>query len=233
MKKKLITAAGLVTAMILLAGIWLVPRYQVPILMYHSVAPAWFEPLNNVRPENFVRQMNFIQQHGFHVITLEELVGRIRMGKGVDRKSVVLTFDDGYDNNFTHVYPQLLARQFPAAIFVEAANVGNRGRLTWAQAREMSAHGITFGSHTLTGIYIPDVKPEEALFEIKESKRLIETRLGRPVLFFSYPIGGFNPAVKMGLKEAGYAAAVATNRGKDHGGRDLYELKRIRVKDED
>ncbi len=212
---------------------WLAPRYQVPILMYHAVEASWFEPLNNVRPVNFSRQLAYIHQQGYQVITLAALVDRIKKGQTLDRRSVVITFDDGYENNYTQAYPLLVAYGFPADIFVEVAKLGAADRLTWAQVEEMADHGMTFGSHTLTGVYMPDITPQKAAFEVRESKRLMEYRLGRQVLFFSYPIGGFTPLVKKDLKDAGYAAAVTTNRGEDHRAKDLYELKRIRVKDED
>ncbi len=236
MKRKFLflsVACSVLAALLVLATAWLVPRYQVPILMYHAITPSWHEPLNNVMPANFARQMNYISSHGYRVMTLDELVEGIRTGRRVFQRSVVITFDDGYENNYTRAYPYLKQHDFPAAIFLEVANVDHPGYLTWAQAVDMAAHGVTFGSHMMTGAYIPGLPREEAVSQIRESKRLIEARLGRPALFFAYPIGGFDETVKQALRDAGYAAAFATNRGNDHKGMDLYELKRIRVKDGD
>ncbi len=97
----------------------------------------------------------------------------------------------------------------------------------------MAVNGISFGSHTVTGAYLPDVTHDERVREITESRRMLEEALDAPVEFIAYPVGGFSNDVKEIVRAAGYRAACATNRGHDRTGKDLYEIKRIRVKDTD
>jgi peptidoglycan/xylan/chitin deacetylase (PgdA/CDA1 family) len=145
----------------------------------------------------------------------------------------VVTFDDGYENNYLAAYPVLKKYSIPATIFVEVGHLGEPGYFSWQQAKDMNAHGIDIESHTLIGAYLPELPHEQAVHQITESKRVLEGKLGHPVRFFAYPVGGFSEDVKQIVREAGYEAAVTTNRGYARVPRDLYELKRIRIKDSD
>jgi peptidoglycan/xylan/chitin deacetylase (PgdA/CDA1 family) len=80
---------------------------------------------------------------------------------------------------------------------------------------------------------LPDLPYAERVSQLTESKRLLETNLKHPVNFLAYPIGGFDEPGKKLARELGYQAAFTTNRGRDRKAKDLYELKRIRVKDSD
>ncbi len=236
MNKKYFTlsiASSVLSVLILFLALWLPARYQVPIITYHSVAPASAQPLNNVRLQQFEKQMAYIKKHGYKVLRLDDFIADLKAGKSPDHKSVVITFDDGYKDNFTAAYPVLKKNGFPFTIFVEVGNIGSPNRFTWEDAREMSAHGVDIESHLMTGAYLPDLPYKERVFQLKESKRLLEVELKRPVYFLAYPIGGFDDEGKMLVRDLGYKAAFTTNRGKDRKAKDLYELKRIRIKDSD
>jgi peptidoglycan/xylan/chitin deacetylase (PgdA/CDA1 family) len=224
---------SLFSAVLVVLALWLPTQYKVPVMTYHTISPSSFEPLNNVRPESFARQMAYLKRQGYKVLTLAQFVDDIIAGRRHDRKSVVITFDDGYQDNYTAAYPVLKKFGFPATVFVEVDHLGNPGRLTWAQALQMDAGGVRMESHVMTGAYLPSAPPEKLVYEVTESKRVLEMELGRPVHFLAYPIGGFSEDVKRIVREAGYKAAFTTNRGYDRAGKDLYEIKRIRIKDSD
>ena len=224
---------SLVSATVILLAVWLPVEYQVPVLMYHSVAASWDEALNNVQPEHFARQMAYLKQHGYKILSLAQFIDETRSGRMHDHKSVVVTFDDGYENNFTAAYPVLEQYGIRAAIFVEVAHLGNPGHLTWAQVKDMNAHGIDIESHVLTGAYLPALSHEQAVREITESKEMLQKELGHVIPFLAYPVGGFSEGIKQIVRAAGYAAAFTTNRGFQRVPRDLYEIKRIRIKDSD
>jgi peptidoglycan/xylan/chitin deacetylase (PgdA/CDA1 family) len=224
---------SLLAAGFILLAAWLPKQYQVPILAYHAVAPEWFEPLNNVQPEHFDDQMAYLRKQGYKVLSLSDFIDVQRSGREHDRKSVVVTFDDGYENNYTAAYPVLKKYNIPAVIFVEVGHLEGAGYLTWQQAKEMNTNGIDIESHTLAGAYLPRLTHEQVVIQITESKRVLEDKLGHRIRFFAYPIGGFSEDIKQIVREAGYEAAVTTNRGYARVPRDLYELKRIRIKDSD
>ena len=226
----------LLVVLIIFAGaffFWLPGRYVVPVIMYHQVTYTERLQPNWVSPENFEWQMAYLKDHGYNVIRLDELVKATREGRTLPRKTAVITFDDGYENNYTQAFKILKKYDFPATIFVPTDKVGTEGRLTWAQMKEMLASGIDIGSHTQTEVYLPDAPVEQQRREIRISKSILEQNLGVSVDHFAYPIGGFSEGIKEIVKEAGYRSACATNRGYDRFNKDVFELNRVRFSDKD
>jgi len=226
---------------VVLAGvfyfIWFSPKYTVPILMYHEI--GYGKGNFFVTPEEFVKQMEYIKKNGYEVITFDELVRSIKDKKSLKRNKVVITFDDGYKDNFQYAYPVLKKHGFPATIFLISDFAGktlSNGKefLNWDQMVLMSKDGISFGGHTKTHFYLGVVKDERAAFEqIAGSKKAIEEKIGMPVDYFCYPSGGFNEKTKELVAKAGYKGACTTNRGFAKFNRDVYELKRIKVTNSD
>ncbi|MBF0386531.1 MAG: polysaccharide deacetylase family protein [Candidatus Omnitrophica bacterium] len=241
MRKIWLAACGVLAAAVIFLFFWLPGRYVVPVLMYHSISIAenQRDSANSVSPAAFERQMRFIKQNGYRVLTADEYAAITAAGGKFPAKSVVITFDDGVLDNFTQAYPVLRKYDLPALIFVPSAAVGGPAeqwawpRLDRAQMLEMSAHGITIGSHTVTHAYLPDLPLDTARREIVDSKRELERQLGRNVDYLAFPTGGFSDEMKLIARQAGYKAAFTTNRGRDRLNWDLYEIKRIRIKDAD
>jgi peptidoglycan/xylan/chitin deacetylase (PgdA/CDA1 family) len=222
--------------LIIIAGtvlFWLPSRHVVPIVMYHQVTYTDHPQPNWVSPENFEWQMAYMKDHGFNVIPLGQLVNATIAGESLPRKTAVITFDDGYENNYTHAFKILKKYGFPATIFVPSNKVGTEGYLKWEQIKEMAASGIDIGSHTQTEVYLPDASLAQQRQEIYESKKTLEQNIGMVVDHFAYPIGGFSEGIKDIVKGAGYKAACATNRGYDRFNKDVFELNRVRFSDKD
>ena len=212
---------------------WFSPRYTVPILMYHNI--GYEKGSFFVSPENFAKQMEYIKKNGYEVITLDELVVGIKNKKTFRKNKVVITFDDGYRDNFQYAFPVLRKFGFSATIFIISDFAGksfNTGKefLTWDQIILMSKDKISFGAHSKTHYSFGGlVNESEALNEIVGSKKAIELKIGVPVDFFCYPSGGFNNHIKELVAHAGYRGACTTNRGFVKFNRDVYELKRIKI----
>ncbi len=214
--------------------IWIQDQYVVPIMMYHSVSLADDNSSNVVDPGSFAKQMNYLKNNGYHVIPLDDYVEGNKARKKFPHKTVVITFDDGYSDNYKNAFPVLKGRHFPATIFLISDMVGvSENLLTWDQVKEMGQYGITFGSHTRHHVYLPEASEEEMKDEIVGSKRVIEEHLGKPVDYFAYPSGGFSERIKTITALAGYKAALTTNRGYDRYDIDLYELNRVHINNGD
>ncbi len=213
---------------------YLQPRHVVPILMYHSINYKKDNTLS-VKPENFARQMGFLNKHRYKVISLDELVEGIKKEKKFSGKTVVVTFDDGFSDNYTYAFPVLAKYNMPATIFLMTGYIGKKKEyLNWDQVRHMDKSGIDFGGHTRSNVYLPGVEGSGDLWdEISGSKFDIEKELGKNVNYFCYPTGGFNETIKEIVKEAGYKGACTTNRGFDKSNKDVYELNRIKVTNSD
>lgn len=232
--KRLILALCIIFIISLIGGyLYVYNHYVVPILTYHSInyvdigTPA-------VKPENFEKQIRCLKDRNYNIISLNELAVGIIENKKFPRNTVVITFDDGFKDNYAYAYPILKKYKIPATIFLISDFIGKKNEhLSWEQVSEMLSNNITFGSHTRTHSYLPDVNRDIAWEEISGSKKQIEEKIGKKILYFSYPAGGFNKEIKNQVKLAGYKAACTTNRGFDKSNRDVYELNRIKITDKD
>jgi peptidoglycan/xylan/chitin deacetylase (PgdA/CDA1 family) len=234
-RNTLIVFLILAALLMIAAGAFLRRQYVAPILMYHSVTTKIDPDIRGliVSPQSFERHMSFLKRHRYHVIPLADLAVLISEGRRVPPKTVALTFDDGYKDNFTYVFPILKKYGFPATIFVIYGEVSRpqSNKLSWEEIRLMQDSGlIYFGSHTLGVKSLLGIKSAEELRrQIVDSKTKLEERLGQPVTLFSYPEGGFNDTIRTLVIKAGYRAAVATNPGKRFADNDIFALKRIRI----
>lgn len=219
-------------------------RSYVPdpvILMYHSVGEAQTQEKNslNISLKSFERQMEFLRVHRYRVIPLIELVNLLKENKKIPPKTVVLTFDDGYENNYTNVFPVLKKYNFPATIFVIVDYLGEERMMydrmyrfmTKEMIREMSDSGLVqIGSHTFKHWYLPDVADENKLLnEISGSKAALEKILAKPVEAFCYPVGGHTPALEAFVEKSGYGVAVAVALKKGDRRDNLCALGRIKM----
>lgn len=221
---------------LLLSGLflWMSDKYVVPVVMYHHVAPGSNDRADTVSPETFYKHLEYLSKNGFDVLTLDEYVTRKKNNEEFSHKSVVITFDDGYVDNYTYAYKELVKYNFPATFFLPSQLMGLRDtHLTWDQIREMTQNQMSIGGHGHTHKYLPELTEEQQRFEITESKKILEEQTGVSVNHFAYPIGGFNDSIKKMVEQAGYISAVATNRGTDRFNYDLFEINRVRLSDDD
>jgi peptidoglycan/xylan/chitin deacetylase (PgdA/CDA1 family) len=229
-KNKLIIIAVLLIAALSVLVLLFSGGYVVPVLMYHSIDYNDKMTKLSVSPEGFQRQMEFLYKHKYNVVTLDKITSYLEKKERIPPKTVAITFDDGYDNNYKYAYPVLKKYNLPAAIFVIVNKVDTPGYLTWAQIKEMSDSGIiSIGSHTMAHLWLPDVAPDVLESEVKKSKKVLEEKIGGNVKYFCYPIGAHDRKVEDAVRDAGYSCAVATNPGKHQPNNDIYAIKRIKI----
>ena len=197
--------------------------------MYHHVAPPTPGLELYVTPETFEQQMEFLKVHDYRVLPLEEAVRLAKAGQTSPPKSVVITFDDGYLDNFNYAFPVLKKMGFPATIFMITNNVNEPGFLSEEDLRILDEAGISIGSHTASHAFLPRLKEGEVAWELAGSKKRLEKILAHPVTLFSYPAGGVTGELETMVKEQGYHGAVTTNYGRKL--RDPYALHRVKVSD--
>jgi len=204
-------------------------KYYPPILMYHNIEkmPAGKDLF--VTPAQFEEQMRFLRRRGYNVISLSTLADMISSGKPVPRNTVVVTFDDGNENNFINAFPILEKYHIPATVFMISDCIGRGGYLGISQIRRMSKAGIEFGSHTRSHCNLKDAPEPLVESEALHSKRVLEAVTGREVVTFCYPCGEENPSGSRILREAGFKCAVVTLPRDGSIAIDPYSLKRVKI----
>jgi peptidoglycan/xylan/chitin deacetylase (PgdA/CDA1 family) len=279
-------------------------QQRIFILMYHRInqhVPPFFEVV--VKPDFFERQIRFLKKH-YEIVDLND-INRLEFIRASKRDIVVLTFDDGYRNNYTHAFPILKKYDVPATIFLATDYIdtnqllyydklawilyktvstpdiatlvkydiapeisgeierffnstssarfnilrslaarlkmfpsknredildrlakvckikiwpgdGERAMLSWKEVKEMSEHGISFGSHTKSHPVLSSISASEAQKEIVESKRAIEEKIQKPVTIFAYPYGkkeSYTDNIIKILINEGFKYACSSNVG--------------------
>lgn len=184
---------------------------RVPVIMYHDILPEK-KVFFDVTPEEFEQRLQLIKQKGLTPISMDQLVTHLRTGLPLPAKPILLTFDDGYSGHYDYVYPLLKKYSYPALFAIYTAKVGKhmgRSSLTWEQLREMAKDPlITISSHSVNHKVMAGLTPGELAIETQESKRLLETELGVPVRYFTYPEGKYDAQAVEAVKQAGYAAGL-------------------------
>jgi peptidoglycan/xylan/chitin deacetylase (PgdA/CDA1 family) len=152
---------------------------------------------------------------------------------------VIITFDDGYEDNYNIVFPLLKKYNLTAVIFLVSKLTRNEwgiaegepafNLLNDEQIKEMRHYGIEFGSHTQTHRDLLRLKSEETFKEINESKKDLEKRIGSPISAFAYPFGGINENIKKMVRDSGYEFGISTNTGPFKLNEDLMQIRRIEV----
>jgi peptidoglycan/xylan/chitin deacetylase (PgdA/CDA1 family) len=224
----LLASVGAVSVIVMI--VFLKTAYVVPVLMYHSVDGNENVTKLSVAPENFESQMEFFRKNHYNVVGLDRIVSYMQKKEKMPARTVAITFDDGYYNNYKYAYPVLKKYNFPATIFMITSKIGQDGWCGWKELKEMSDSGIiTIGSHTKSHLWLPDMGSKQLKEELIESKAILEKGLGRSVDFLCYPIGARNDRVERFARDAGYLGAVATNPGRFSPSNDIYAIKRIKI----
>ena len=203
--------------------------YVVPILMYHAIADNDNATKLSVSPKSFARQMEFLNKNHYNVVTLEKAISYIKKKEKPPQKTIALTFDDGFYNNYQYADPALKKYNIPVTMFIVVNWVGGPGFLKWEEIKEMADSGIvTIGSHTNVHFWLLGSDDSFLKGEVAGSKKILEEKLGRKINYFCYPMGAFDAKSKKAVEDAGYACAVSTSpRGV--AADDIYALKRVRV----
>ena len=213
------------------------PRWHVPILMYHMVDTA--VPSRDlitlhltVMAAAFEAQVKLLRGAGYRPLSLDDVWAGLD-GRTPPAHGIVLTFDDGYADNYTVAFPILKRYGWTGTFFVVTSTIGTRGHMTAAQLDEMSRAGMAIESHGQHHIDFSQLPLGLARAELTNSKRIIARWSGKPVEFFAYPAGRFSPALERLLGDLGYHGAVTEIPGYAGAASRPFALERVRVDHDD
>lgn len=214
--------------------------HEIPVLMYHRVTegPVQGSKYNVFITRDRLREhLASLKARGFETVTFGDFFQR-----KLPKKPVMLTFDDGYEDNYRNLLPLLREFKMKAVGYV----LGDRKHKTnfWdtskgepeaalmssEQIKEMADCGqVEIGAHSLSHRHLTELPIVDMKKEVGESKKNLEELLGRPILSFAYPYGDVNAEVKKAVQEAGYPFGIAVNSGPTRFDGDLLEIRRVHM----
>lgn len=210
---------------------------KVPILMYHYIsdppedADIYREDLS-VSPVAFREQLQYLADNGYTSIDLYDLALAVTRRKALPPRPVILTFDDGYRDNYTNAFPLLQEFGFTGTFFIITAFVDNQNPayMSWPMISEMAAAGMRMESHSKSHPDLSEAERDELIWQILGSQETLAAHIGYTPRFFCYPGGRYSEKTIEMLQELDFWGAVTTAGGNHHTYEDRYEWSRMRMR---
>ncbi|WP_071887891.1 polysaccharide deacetylase family protein [Rufibacter sp. DG15C] len=206
-------------------------RPQVPILCYHQIR-NWTSKDGKVGKDYIVKtaefraQMKMLADSGYHTILPDQLYAYLTEGKPLPSKPIMLTFDDTKLDQYTVAKPELDKYGFKGVFFLMTVSIGRPNYMTKAQIKELSDQGHVIGSHTYDHHNVKKYEGKDWITQIEKPTKQLEAITGKPIRYFAYPFGLWEPEAIPELQKRGFAAAfqLATKRDQQD---PLFTIRRI------
>lgn len=211
-------------------------RIHVPILMYHYISPLpedadVYRIDLTVEPEIFATHLEYLRDNDYQTISLYELHNALLYGAELPPKPIILTFDDGHLDHYTHAFPMLQTFGFSATFFVITglADRNHPDYITWEHIREMANAGMHMQPHTKTHIDLRERDNDRLIYEILGSVESLEAHTQQTARVFAYPAGRYDDNTLAIVDALNIQRAVTTQFGAYHTTDNMLEVSRLRV----
>jgi peptidoglycan/xylan/chitin deacetylase (PgdA/CDA1 family) len=218
-------------------------RAGIAVLIYHEVVTdSRAEGETVISLANFTEQMQLLADEGFATVGIDELARFMRGEISLPAKAIVLTFEDGW-KSVLNATPVLERLGFKASFWIITSNGIGGDYLGWSEIEKLAANPrFEIYSHTVSHpwdernnlvTWVQDKSNErgraDALYELSESRRVLEQHLGRPIRYLAWPSGWFNDTLVSLAQEAGYTGLLTAESGLNRPGDDVLRIKRTFV----
>jgi len=190
-----------------------VRAHAAVILQYHHVSET-LPAVTSVSANTFTKHLSYLKEHNFNVIALNELISAIQQGKTLPEKTVAITFDDGYNNNYEQAAPILEKFGYPYTIFVNPTLIdeGKGYVMGWDKLKELASKGALIANHTAQHDYLHIKLKDESdaqwqariKQDILHSQQRIKEEIGHDYKYLAYPYGEFNNKLQALVEELGF-----------------------------
>ncbi len=190
-----------------------VRAHAAVILQYHHVSET-LPAVTSVSANTFTKHLSYLKEHNFNVIALNELISAIQQGKTLPEKTVAITFDDGYNNNYEQAAPILEKFGYPYTIFVNPTLIdeGKGYVMGWDKLKELAGKGALIANHTAQHDYLHIKLKDESdaqwqariKQDILHSQQRIKEEIGHDYKYLAYPYGEFNNKLQALVEELGF-----------------------------
>lgn len=200
----------------------------VMVINYHKVDNLHMSL--SVKVSDFEQHMKWLKEKGYNSITPEQLYDFIENGAELPPNPILITFDDGYEDNYTNAYPIMKKYGFVGTIFVVTGFLDKyKNYLTWAQALELTKNGFNIESHTVNHQSMTELSDEQLRNELVNSRKMIQDNLGKESFFMAYPTGTYNLHIAQLVKDAGYKGAFTIKYDNVSRETNVYAIERVPV----
>lgn len=217
-----------------IASLFVARPVRVPILLYHYVEIV-ADPRDTLRknlgivPSLLTAQITTLLAHGYTPIFMKDLARYFQGKSTLPDRPIVLTFDDGYRDFYTVVYPILVKNHVKATAYVVPGFLDTPNYMTKRQVVDVAMSGLVeVAAHTVHHINLKGLNHQAQVAEILSSKSDLEQLIGVPVVDFAYPYGSYDQQAVDVVASGGFSTAVTTKQGEVHTFGSRYELPRIR-----
>lgn len=205
--------------------------------MYHyiSAPPANADIYRkdlSVSPERFEEHIRYLLEAGYNVITLDDLLLFLTVGRPLPDKPVILTFDDGYVDIYTNAFPILQKYGVVGHFFIitDFLDRQHPAYVSWGQVEEMARAGQIFGSHSRNHPDLSNQSTDYLVWQALGGMENIRLHLGYHPRWIAYPSGSYDKHVIDVYRSAGYWGGITTAQGATHTTGEVFELQRVRVR---
>ena len=204
---------------------------QANVFIYHRFDDSRF-PSTNISSRDFQAHLEILHRQGFTVLTLGQIIDRIKRGENLPQRCAAITVDDAFRSFLTGGWPLLKKIGFPATLFVSTDLVGGGDYLDWDELKTLRDQGVELGNHSASHAYLLDRSKDEdwrarVRADISRAQRAFESNLGFTPRLFAYPYGEFSPELVELVRQAGFDAAVGQQSGVLTPEQDLFRLPRF------
>lgn len=206
--------------------------HMPPVLMYHQVdekpqTTALARALT-VTPSQFAAELDYLKASRRRAVSVDEYLQAVRTHRPTSRM-VIVTFDDGYADQYTRAFPILRAHHAHATFFITTGNVGKMNHVTWRDIGIMQRAGMSFGGHSVDHIDLAALSAAQQRAQIDGSLDALAAHLGSRPDAYAYPAGTFDRTTETVLDSTAVALAFTTDASFQIGAERRFELSRIRV----
>lgn len=207
-----------------------VEEVRIPILMYHSICND--DPNNSlmIPTEMFAEQMEWLRENDFTAMSMDDVIEAMNTGK-VPKRPVLITFDDGYADNYINAFPELKNNNLKGTFFIISDTITEEGGyyMSTSMLKEMKEAGMEIENHTANHLELNNLSREDAIDSIKRGQEFLRSVIGSNGNYLCYPVGRYSDETIEIQKELGIKAALTTQGGISSIADGKYELKRIRI----
>jgi peptidoglycan/xylan/chitin deacetylase (PgdA/CDA1 family) len=207
---------------------------SVPILMYHVIAPPPADapfPGLYVPPQEFAEQMRALKASGWTAVTLDEVDAYWRRGVSLPPgKPIVVSFDNGYQSQFTKALPVLRSLGWVGDENIQLTGLPpSQGGLGQDEVRGLLAAGWELDTQGISHADLITLDAQQLHEQVAGARRTLQRRYRVPVNWFCYPSGHYDATVVAAVAQAGFRGSTTVVPGWASPREDAYRLPRLRV----